>query len=111
MPAPSRVDLLNTYMDAAIAAQAAGDYFTAINNALAAQGIVATLPKATRSAGTGGGEQSAAWDPQAIDNFVKRLRQQQGATLGVQQVPITMQEPIPFEEGDQFANSAGGYVQ
>jgi hypothetical protein len=107
----SPVDLLNSYMTAAIAAQAAGDYATALNNALAAQGMISILPKASRSQGTGGGEQSASWDPAGIDNFIKRLRQQQGATLGVQYAPVTIQEPTPYDQGDQFANVAGGYVQ
>jgi hypothetical protein len=106
-----RVALLNTYMDAAIAAQAAGDYPTALNNALAAQGIIATLPKASRSQGPGGGEQSASWDVAGIDNFVRNLRKQQGAALGVQSVPITIVEPATLGDGEQFANSSGGYVQ
>ncbi len=107
----SQVDLLNSYMTAAIAAQAAGDYPTALNNALAAQGLIACLPKISRSAGTGGGDMSASWDAVGIDNFIRRLRQQQGAALGMQTVPSTIQEPIPYEQGDQFANAAGGYVQ
>ena len=105
------VDTLNSYMSAALAALAAGDYATAINNALAAQGIVATLPKASRSAGTGGGEQSASWDVAGIDNFIKRLRQQQGASLGIQQTLVTYAEPDPISQGDEFANTSGGYVQ
>jgi hypothetical protein len=107
----SLVDQLNNYMSAALAALAGGDYVTAINNALAAQGIVATLPKATRSAGSGGGEQSASWDAQGIENFIRRLLQQQGASLGVQYAPITIQEPAPYSEGEQYAGSSTGYVQ
>ena len=107
----SQVDLLNNYMNAAIAAQATGDYPTALNNALAAQGLIACLPKISRNAGVGGGEMSASWDPAGIDNFVKRLRQQQGAALGVQSVPVTIIEPAPIDDGEQFANSSGGFVQ
>ena len=107
----SQVDLLNSYMSAAIAAQALGDYPTALNNALAAQGLIACLPKISRSAGAGGGEMAASWDPAGIDNFVRRLRQQQGAALGMQTVPVTIQEPTPYSQGDEFANSSGGYVQ
>ena len=107
----SQIDLLNNYMTVAITAQAAGDYPTALNNALAAQGLISCLPKISRSAGAGGGEMSASWDPAGIDNFVKRLRQQQGATLGIQTVPVTISEPDPINDGEQFANSSGGYVQ
>src|ERR1035437_4241845 len=98
-------------MTAAIAAQAGGDYSTALNNALAAQGLIACLPKVSRSAGTGGGEMSASWDPVGIDNFIRCLRQQQGAALGMRTVPVTIREPAVYDQGDQFANSSGGYVQ
>ena len=108
---PSLVDQLNSYMAAAIAAQANGDYPTALNNALAAQGIIGILPKISRSAGTGGGEMSSSWDAGGIDNFVKRLRQQQGASLGMQSVPATIGEPALIDDGEQFANASGGYIQ
>ena len=107
----TRIDLLDTYMDAAIAAQAAGDYGRALNNALAAQGVAASLPKASRSQGTGGGEQSASWDPQAIQNFVQNLYRMQGQFLGVQSAPIEISEPVTLDDGSQLANSQGGYVQ
>ncbi len=109
--ATSLIDQLDGYMSTALSALAGGDYATALNNALCAQGIIATLPKATRSAGSGGGEQSAAWDAAGIENFIRRLQQQLGASLGVQYAPITIQEPAPYSEGEQFANSAGGFVQ
>ena len=108
---PTPVDLLNSYMTAAIAALAAGNYAAALNNALAAQGMIAIMPKASRGQGSGGGQQSAEWDSAGIDNFVKRLRQQQGATLGIQTSPVSIVEPVPEDQGDQFANSTGGYVQ
>ena len=107
----SLVDQLNAYMAAAIAAQAAGDYATAVNNALAAQGLIACLPKISRSAGTGGGEMSASWDPAGIDQFIRRLRQQQGSAAGMQSVPVVMSEPATIDDGEEFANSTGGYVQ
>jgi hypothetical protein len=75
---------LNQYMSQAVAALVARDYDTAVNLALAAQAIAASLPKASRSAGSGGGTQSAAWDAQAISEFVVRCRQQQAAAAGVQ---------------------------
>ena len=105
------VSQLNAYMAAATAALASGDYPTALNNALAAQGLIACLPKVSRSAGTGGGDMSASWDPVGIDNFIRRLRQQQGAGLGIQSAPVEMSEPIVLDDGSQFANSSGGYVQ
>ena len=108
---PSPVDQINGYMAAAIAAQLAGDYARATGNALAAQGLIACLPKISRSAGTGGGEMAAQWDPIGIDNFIKRLRQQQGGMAFMQCVPVVMSEPTVENDGEQFANSTGGYVQ
>ena len=108
---PTRTQLLDTYMDAAIAALAGGDYATALQKALAAQGIIATLPKASRSGGPGGGEQSASWDAAGIDNFVRNCRRQHGASLGIQTMPAVFSEPTPSDQGEQFANSSGGYVQ
>ncbi len=107
----SLVDQLNSYMAAAIAAQAAGNYSVAINNAQAAQGLIACLPKVSRSAGTGGGEMSASWDAAGIDNFIKRLWQLSGSALGMVTVPVTIVEPGVIDDGEQFANSTGGYVQ
>ena len=107
----SLIDQLNSYMSAALTALGGGDYATALNNALCAQGIIGTLPKATRSAGSGGGEQSAAWDAVGIDNFIRRLRQQQGAGLGVQYAPVAMQEPVASADGDQYDNWPAGFMQ
>jgi hypothetical protein len=107
----SRVDLLNTTMDAAIAALSAGDYSTAVNKALTAQAILATLPKVSRSQGTGGGAQSAEWDAQAIDNFVRRLRQQQGASLGVQTAAVEIVEPTQYQDTGYNDGSSYGQVQ
>ena len=107
----TNVDLLNGYMTSALSALASGDYATALNNALAAQGMISIMPKASRSQGTGGGEQSASWDAAGIDSFVRRLRQQQGASLGVQISPVVIQEPLPIDNGEQFSGGYGGYVQ
>ena len=109
--ATSLVDQLNAYMAAAIAAQAAGNYASALNNALAAQGLIAALPKISRSAGTGGGEMSASWDAAGIDQFVRRLMQMSGSALGMVTVPVTIVEPDVIDNGEEFANSTGGYVQ
>jgi hypothetical protein len=109
--APSPVDQLNGYMAAAIAAQAVGDYPTALNNALAAQGIVATLPNIRRGGGTGGGDMAAQWDPAGIDNFIRRLRQQQGANLGVQSVDVQITEPWSLTDIGANNDVTGGYIQ
>ena len=102
-----RVAQLNAYMDVAVAAVAAGNYSTAISNALAAQGILSTLPKLSRSSGTGGGTQSAEWDGQAIDAFVKRLRQQYGASLGVQTASVVFVEASPVAADQGFLQPEG----
>ena len=80
----TRVDLLNTAMDNATAAMVSGDFATAIQQAMVAQAIAATLPHATRGQGPGGGTQGADWKPDQIDAFLVRLRQAQAATFGVQ---------------------------
>jgi hypothetical protein len=98
-------------MAAAIAAQALGDYPTALNNALAAQGLIACLPKIRRGAGTGGGDMAAEWDPVGIDNFIRRLRQQQGTSLGMQYVDVEITEPAETDDLGMDADVTGGYVQ
>lgn len=85
---------LNSYMDAAVTALAAGDYATALNQVLAAQGILSVLPDLTRSSGTDGGTQAAKWDRTAIDGLIKRIRQQQGAGLGVQTADCVFNRPV-----------------
>ena len=75
---------LNQYMSQAVVALVARDYDTAVHLALAAQAIAGSLPKASRSAGSGGGAQSAAWTPEAISEWIVRVRQQQAAAAGVQ---------------------------
>jgi hypothetical protein len=81
---PSRVEQLNTAMDNATAAMISGDFATALTQALVAQAIAATLPQAARGQGPGSGSQSTAWKPEAIDQFIIRLRQAQAASIGVQ---------------------------
>jgi len=93
-------------MDAAVVAVAAGDYATAISKALAAQGLLSSLPKLSRSAG-GGGQQEVEWDSAGIDNFIKRLRQQQGASLGVQSQDIQFNDPTLGSSGDGFMQPEG----
>ena len=75
---------LQTAMNAAVAALGADDYATALQQALIAQALVGILPSLQRSAGSGGGSQSASWDASAIDKFIVRVRQAQNACVGVQ---------------------------
>ncbi len=75
---------LNQYMSQAVAALVARDYNTAVNLALAAQAIAGGLPKASRSAGSGGGTQSASWSATEISEFIVRCRQQQASAVGIQ---------------------------
>ncbi len=107
----SLVDSVNSAMQAAVSALQGGDFSTALTNALAAQGLMALIPSTSRGAGIGGGKQSFEYSPDAIDRFVVNLRKQQGASLGVQSAPIVISEPTTLGDGQQFANSSGGYVQ
>jgi hypothetical protein len=70
-------------MTAATAALAAGNYASARNNAIAAQGLLAVLPDTERKAGDGG-QQSLTWDRPAIDKFVDRVQRLLNSGLGVQ---------------------------
>ena len=85
------VTALNAYRDAAAAAAALGDFDTALAQACAAQVMIACTPALSRSAG--GGSQSVAWSSPEIDNFIRNMKQAQGATLGIQSVLIEMREP------------------
>ena len=77
---------LNTYMAAATAAVVVRDYQTAIDNALAAQGLIAAMPEVERSSGRAAGSRKVKWTQEGIDQFVRRVRQQLSASLGVQKV-------------------------
>jgi len=70
-------------MTAATAALATGNYTSARDNALAAQGLASVLPDTERSAGDGG-KQSLKWDRLAIDQFVNRVQRQLNGGVGVQ---------------------------
>ncbi len=86
--------LIQQYRAAAIAALAAGDYNTAVNQALAAQAVLATIPSnAVRGAGPMGGNQSLAWSAEAIDSFIVRCRQQGASIQGITSAPITRANP------------------
>ena len=80
---PDDFTLLRTYRTAAITAVAAGDYATAIQQALAAQAILATMPADQDRGMSGGITQKISWTADAIDKFIVRCTQQQGAQQGV----------------------------
>jgi hypothetical protein len=103
----NRVRRINHFMDAAVTAVAAGDYATARQNALAAQGLIATLPRASRSAGTGGGTQSAEWDAEAVAQFVRRLTIEDVGAQGIQQLPVEFTNPTLISDGNVFATYGG----
>lgn len=96
-------ELIRQYRSAAIAALAAGDYNTAVNQALAAQAVLATIPaSATRGGGTSGGNQSMAWSAEAIDSFIVRCRQQGASAQGITSVPITRSNPAQTAGGSGY---------
>jgi hypothetical protein len=76
--------LIVQYRTAAINAMVAGDYATAIQQAMAAQAVLGTIPsKASRSAGTFGGAQSAEWPADQIQAFIINCQRLQNAAGGV----------------------------
>jgi hypothetical protein len=85
--------LLKQFRAAALSALGAGDYNTAINQALAAQLVLSTMPGHLSRSQGGGGNQSLAWDSESIDRFVVRCRQAQSAGLGVQTANIVYSPP------------------
>ena len=72
------VSALQTKRDAAIAAMESGDYASAIQYALSAKMLLATMPNANRSAD--GGSQGLSWNAQAIDSFIGECKQLQTAS-------------------------------
>ena len=62
---------------------AAGDYATAIQQALAAAAVLATMPSDINRGMASGISQKIAWTEDAIDKFIVRCRQQQSAAQGV----------------------------
>ena len=72
--------------------------------------VLSTLGDMDRNAGPAGG-QRLAWDRNGIDSFILRVRQEQGAGLASNPSPAQILEPALLDQGDQFANTYGGYVQ
>ena len=79
---------VDTAMTAAQAALTSGDYATAIERAVAAQGYLAALPDSELS-----GVSSLRWDAAKIEHFVRNVRalrrSSQAATYGIQTTKIT----------------------
>ena len=74
---------VNTQMTLAQSALADGDYTTALQHAIAAQGYLSTLPNSRRSA------DSLEWDDRKIESFIANVRKLQTGSAGVQYTKIT----------------------
>lgn len=86
---------ITTLMEAATTALAAGDYATARDKALAAQGVLAILPDTSRNS-SGGGSDSATWDRVALSTFLENATRLANAQLGVQSSVVRLQ-PLSFD--------------
>ena len=77
---------VNTAMTAAQSALASGDYATALDSAIAAQGYLAALPDSEQ------GDTSLKWDSAKIHHFIANLqarqRESQAASYGIQRTKI-----------------------
>ena len=81
---------INTKMAAAVAALEAGDYATALTNALCAQGLVAASPTSEH------GNDKISWQDNKIADFVANVRRAQAADTasgGMQQTKVTYVRP------------------
>lgn len=87
----SDVSRLKTYRDAAITALAAGDYATAIQQAMAAKLMIATMPDLREE------DRQITWNAEAIDQFIAQCRDLATAaavaTSGIRQTKITYARP------------------
>ena len=81
---------VNTAMTAAQSALASGDYATALDQAIAAQGYLAAMPDSEQGDSP---RTSLRWDQWKIEQFVQNLRarrrESQAASYGVQRTKIT----------------------
>lgn len=87
---------LETYRDSAITSMLAADYAAAIQYAMAAKMLLATMPNSSR--GAGGGSQQMAWDRSEIDSFIAQCQtarnEASGSTTGgFRQIPVTYARP------------------
>jgi hypothetical protein len=77
-------NLLNTYMAAARAARAAGDYAGAKAYAMDALTVLAELPAVSDV-----GSSRTEWNSRAIEAFIKTCERSAGSALGIQRTKIT----------------------
>ncbi|HUX15995.1 MAG TPA: hypothetical protein VMW52_05950 [Phycisphaerae bacterium] len=92
-------ELLTARRDAALAALDAGDYAAALSNAVAAQAILAAIPDSEHG---GRGASAMQWGRDAIDQFIRNVRQLQKeagldeagrAVAGIRRTHITYTRP------------------
>ena len=78
-------------MAAAQSALASGDYATALDRAIAAQGYLAALPDSMHA------ERQLRWTAEKIQNFIDNLRERrsesQAATYGIQRTKLVHAKP------------------
>ena len=70
---PSYADV-ESKMNEAIASIETGDYATAVNKAVVAQGLFAILPEGEKSGNAG---ERLEWNTDALDQFIANIRKQQ----------------------------------
>jgi hypothetical protein len=76
--------LLNTYMAAARAARAAGNYAAARGYAQDALAVLAELPAESDT-----GASRVQWNTKAIEAFIETCERSAGSALGIQRTKIT----------------------
>jgi hypothetical protein len=101
------VATINADMAAARTALLAGDYGTAMSYALAAQALLAAMPRI--SGGGAQGRNELEWDPRGIAGFIASLRKQQAGAGGIQTTKITRHAP-ECPSDDSCAYSEGAYL-
>ena len=85
-----------TYARAAATALAGRDYATALDNALAAQALLACAPaELERSSGHASGSRRLRIAAEAVERLVVRIRQQQASSRGIQTINKVYQPAIP----------------
>jgi len=77
------VSNVDTLMTAAATAVLAGDYATALTDALAAQAYLAAIPDSGFREGT-----SMKWRPESIQNFIDSCQKAQSGAGGIQRTKL-----------------------
>jgi len=81
---------ITALMDSAVAYMAVGDYASARDKALAAQGVLSVLPNTNRNS-SGGGSDGLNWDRVALSQFVENCTKLANARLGMQTSKVVCQ--------------------